>query len=178
MLGHYLTVSLRSLRRAPITAAINVAALALGLAAFVTAYGIVTFWDKSERHFANVDRIYAVTSNLEARSGSIKTGVSPITNRLYADYLKTEFPDFEAVARTQTISDEAYVSAGDRNERMFVVGVDPEFLDIFDLPFVAGDAKNALREPNSAVLTQDAARRFFGTDAGGAAARSERSTVR
>ncbi len=165
MLGHYLTVALRTLRRAPITSAINVVALALGLAAFVTAYGVVSFWDKSERHFANVDRIYAVTSNLEARNGSIKTGVSPTTNRLYADYLKAEFPDFEAVARAQTISNEAYVSAGDRNERMFVVGVDPTFLDIFDLPFVAGDAKNALREPNSAVLTQDAARRFFGTDA-------------
>ena len=165
MLGHYLSVALRMQRRAPITAAINVIALALGLAAFVTAYGVVSFWDKSERHFTNVERIYAVTANLEARNGSIKTGVSPTTNRLYADYLKAEFPDFEAVARAQTISNEAYVSAGDRNERMFVVGVDPEFLDIFDLPFVAGDAKNALREPNSAVLTQDAAKRFFGTDA-------------
>ncbi|HVR21052.1 MAG TPA: hypothetical protein VMS65_15175, partial [Polyangiaceae bacterium] len=100
MLGHYFTIALRSLRRAPLTAAVNVVALALGLAAFVTAYGVVAFWDKSERHFANVDRTYVITANLEARNGSLKTGVQPTTNRLYADYLKTEFPDFEAVART------------------------------------------------------------------------------
>ncbi len=165
MLGHYFTIALRSLRRAPLTAAVNVVALALGLAAFVTAYGVVAFWDKSERHFANVDRTYVITANLEARNGSLKTGVQPTTNRLYADYLKTEFPDFEAVARTQTMSNEAGVSTGDVSERMFTVAADPAFLDMFDLPFVAGDAKNALREPNSVVLTQDAARRLFGTDA-------------
>ncbi len=164
MLGHYFTIAFRNLRRAPLTAAVNVAALALGLAAFVTAYGVVSFWDKSERNFANVDRTYVVTSDLEARTGTIKTGVQPVTNRLYADYLKTEFPDFEAVARTQTMSNEAGVNAGDINERMFVVAADPSFLDIFDLPFVAGNAKDALREPDSAVLTQDAARRLFGTD--------------
>jgi putative ABC transport system permease protein len=165
MLGHYIFIALRSLRRAPLTAAVNVTALALGLAAFVTAYGVVTFWDKSERHFANVDRTYVITAALEARNGSIDTGVQPTTNRLYADYLRAEFADFEAVARTQTMSSEAGVTAGDVNERMFVVGADAEFLDIFDLPFVAGDAKNALREPNSIVLTQDAANRLFGTDA-------------
>ena len=165
MLGHYLTIAFRSFRRTPLTAAINVIALALGLAAFVTAYGVVSFWDKSERHFSNAGRTYVITSNLEARNGTIKTGVQPTTNRLYADYLKAEFPDFEAVARTQTMSNEAGVSAGDVNERMFVVAADAEFLDIFDLPFVAGDARNALREPNSIVLTQDAATRLFGTDA-------------
>jgi putative ABC transport system permease protein len=165
MLGHYCTIALRSLRRAPLTAAVNVIALALGLAAFVTAYGVVSFWDRSERHFANADRTYVITSNLEARNGSIRTGVQPTTNRLYADYLRVEFPELEAVARTQTMSNEAGVSAGDVNERMFAVAADPALLDMLDLPFVAGDARAALREPNSVVLTQDAARRLFGTDA-------------
>jgi putative ABC transport system permease protein len=165
VLDHYFTVALRNLRRAPLTAAVNVLALALGLAAFVTAFGVVSFWDKSERHFPNVDRTYVITADLEARDGAIKTGVQPTTNRLYADYLKTEFPDFEAVARTQTMSNEAGVAAGDVNERMFVVAADPSFLEIFDLPFVAGDAKASLREPRSAVITEDAARRLFGTPA-------------
>ena len=164
MLGHYFTIALRSFRRAPLTTAVNILALALGLAAFVIAYGVVSFWDKSERNFTNVDRTYVVTSDLEAKTGAIKTGVQPVTNRLYSDYLKAEFQDFEAVARTQTMSNEAGVAAGDVNERMYVVGADAAFLEIFDLPFIAGDAKNALRDPSSAVLTQDAAKRLFGTD--------------
>ena len=61
MLGHYFTIAFRSLRRAPLTASVNVIALALGLAAFITAYGVVSFWDRSERHFPNVDRTYVIT---------------------------------------------------------------------------------------------------------------------
>ncbi len=164
MLGHYFTIALRSFKRAPLTTAVNIVALALGLAAFVIAYGVVSFWDKSERNFKNVDRTYVITSDLEAKTGAIKTGVQPVTNRLFSDYLRAEFQDFEAVARTQTMSNEAGVAAGDVNERMYVVGADAPFLEIFDLPFIAGDAKNALRDPNSAVLTRDAAKRLFGTD--------------
>ena len=99
MLDHYFTIALRSLRRAPVMAAVNVAALSLGLTAFVTAYGVVSFWDKSERHFANVDRTYVITADLEARTAPIHTGVQPTTNRLYADYLRNEFPDFEGSDR-------------------------------------------------------------------------------
>jgi putative ABC transport system permease protein len=164
MFGHYFTIALRNVRRAPLTAAINVIALAVGLAAFITAYGVVGFWNQSERHFANAERTYVVTANLEAKNGPLKTGVTPTTNRLYADYLRAEFPDFEAVARTQAVAAEGGVSAGDVNERMYVIAADPSFLDIFDLPFLAGDAKKALQTPNSVVLTQDAAKRLFGTD--------------
>ena len=53
------------------------------------------------------------------------------------------------------------VAAGDVYTEMFVVGVESEFLEIFDLPFVAGDSK-ALSQPNSAVLTEETAARLFG----------------
>src|SRR5262245_56547227 len=81
MIGHYLTIALRNFRRSPFTASINVFALALGLAAFVAAYGVVSYWERSERHFENADRTYVVTAALAARDGSIRTG-GPRTNRL------------------------------------------------------------------------------------------------
>ena len=56
MFGHYLTVAVRSFRRGPLTASVNIFALALGLTAFVIAYGIVNYWERSERHFPNADR--------------------------------------------------------------------------------------------------------------------------
>src|SRR5882672_1033045 len=163
MLSHYLTIALRSFRRSPVAASVNVLALALGLAAFIATYGVVSYWDRSERHFANVDRTYVVTAALGARDGSVRTG-GPTTNRLYAEYLRTDFPELEAVARAQIMNEDAGISAGDAHTRMFIVSVDGQFLDIFDLPFVAGDSKEALRQPNSAVLTQDAAKRLFGAE--------------
>jgi putative ABC transport system permease protein len=161
MLSHYLAVALRSFRRAPVTASINVLALALGLAAFIAAYGVVSYWNHSERFFANVDRTYVVTAALASRDGRIATG-GPQTNRLFAEHLRADFPEFEAIARTQVMNQEGGVAAGDIRTRMYILGAEAEFLDIFDLPFVAGDEKNALRQPNSAVLTQEAASRLFG----------------
>jgi putative ABC transport system permease protein len=161
MLSHYLSVALRSFRRSPVAASINVLALALGLAAFVAAYGVVSYWNHSERSFANVDRTYVVTAALASRDGRVATR-GPQTNRLFAEHLRVDFPEFEAIARTQVMNQEGGVAAGEIRTRMFILGAEAEFLDIFDLPFVAGDAKNALRQPNSAVLTQEAAARLFG----------------
>jgi putative ABC transport system permease protein len=161
MISHYLAVALRSFRRSPVTATVNVLALALGLAAFVAAYGVVSYWRHAERHFANVDRTYVVTAGLAARDGSVATR-GPQTNRLFAEHLRVDFPELEAVARTQVMNQEGGVAVGDIRTRMYILGAEAEFLDIFDLPFVAGDAKNALRQPNSAVLTKDASARLFG----------------
>ena len=161
MLSHYLAVALRSFRRSPVAASINVLALALGLAAFIAAYGVVSYWSHAERFFANVDRTYVVTAAFARRDGGVAIR-GPGTNRLFAEYLRADFPELEAVARTQVMNQEGGVAAGDVRTRMYILGAEAEFLDIFDLPFVAGDAKDALRQPNSAVLTQDAASRLFG----------------
>jgi putative ABC transport system permease protein len=161
MLRHYLVIALRSFRRAPVATSINILALALGLAAFIAAYGVVSYWDRSERHFANADRTYVVTAAFAGRDGGVAVA-GPVTNRLYAEYLRADFPEFEAVARAQVMNEEGGVTAGDVSTRMFIVGVESEFLEIFDLPFVAGDPQAALSQPNSAVLTEEAAARLFG----------------
>jgi putative ABC transport system permease protein len=161
MLSHYVTMALRSFRRAPFTASINVLALALGLAAFIAAYGVVSYWNQSERHFANADRTYVVTAALAARDGSVRTR-GPRTNRLFAEHLRADFPELETIARAQVMNEEGGIAAGDVDTRMFIVGAEKEFLTIFDLPFVKGDPKEALSQPNSIVLSESAATQLFG----------------
>jgi putative ABC transport system permease protein len=163
MFAHYLTIALRTLRRAPVTALINVLTLALGLVSFVAAYAIVNYWDNSERHFANVDRTYVITASLALRNGSIATGTMPQTNELYDRYLPLEFPEFVAVAKANVWNREASITADGRGARVAAVAVDAEFLDIFDLPFIAGDRTTALRDPSGVLLSAPAAIRLFGT---------------
>jgi putative ABC transport system permease protein len=160
MFRHYLAIAVRSFRRAPFAASVNIFALALGLTAFVIAYGVVTYWNRSEGYFPNAERTYVVTATFQGRDGGRATPL-PMTNRLYADYLRADFPEFEAVARAQLMYEETGVAAGDAYTEMSVVGAESEFLKIFDLPFAAGDSK-ALSQPRSAVLTEDAAKRLFG----------------
>jgi putative ABC transport system permease protein len=162
MLSHYLAVALRTFRRSPAAALLNVFTLALGLVAFIAAAGVIGFWDRAEQRFPGADRIYVVTSNLEVPDNGLVTGVMTGTNHYVAQYLKADFPALEAVARVVFVNANASYVSGDRSIRIVEFGADPDFLDVFDLPFIAGDARDALRQPRSAVMTEDAARRLFG----------------
>src|SRR5262245_62005562 len=163
MLGHYLTIALRNLARAPLTAAVNVLTLALGLVAFVGAYAVSAYWRGSERSFPNADRTYVITASLALKDGSVASGKMPQTTELYKKYLQIDFPELETIARANVWNRESSVSAEGRMNRLVAVAVDPEFLDIFDLPFLAGDPRTALRSPDSVLLTEAAALRMFGT---------------
>src|SRR5262249_42093120 len=71
----------------------------------------------------------------------------------------------EAVARATLLNVNSAVSDGkDRAIRVNGFAADPEFLRIFNLPFIAGDPRTALSQPHSVILTRDAARRLYGTD--------------
>jgi len=163
MLGHYLSLALRTLRRSPVASAMNVLTLSLGLACFVLASAFVTFWQRAEEHFANTDRIAVLTMSVDVLDGSIKYTDDPGTPEIAASYIKAEFPRLERVARAISFFGDAILASGDQAVRRKAVAVDTEFLEIFALPFVAGDARDALAKPMSAVVTQDLAARLWGS---------------
>lgn len=167
MLTHYLTVAFGTHLRHPAAALLGVATLALGLVCFITAYGVTAFWNRADRHFANAERIFAVTSEWEVRdlqaATRFRSGVRARTNPWLAEYLRADFPALEAVARIVPFG-ELPVRAEDSVVRLRSMTADPELLAIFDLPFAAGNARLALETPASVVLTGSAAERLFGRD--------------
>ena len=162
MLGHYLATAYRTFRRRPVTTAVNVIALSLGLTCFVAAYAVVSYWDHAEQGFAKADRTYVMTGKIHIKSGGFEVGPIPSIDTTLVDTLREDFPQFEIVARATNAGDKPIV-AGDKKVRLFAAYADKQFLDVFDLPFVAGDARTALDKPESAVLTTEAAERLFGT---------------
>jgi putative ABC transport system permease protein len=162
VLTHYLSVALRNVRKAPVAAAMNVLTLAIGLACFVTVYGFVAFWNQAERHFANADRIAVLTMSLKLLDGDYSYDGDINVSDHAARYIDEDFPQLENVARAVVVNEQAMIATGDRALRSFGVAVDAEFLEIFDLPFVDGDARTALRSPRSVVLTREHARQLFG----------------
>lgn len=163
MLGHYVSVAALTFRKAPIVALANVTVLALGLTAFVATYAITDFWNSAERQFANSDRTYIISSRIEMKDGTVALYETPATNPFLAEHLPTYFPQLEAVSRARLLGTATVVSAADRATRLYAKAVDPEFLEIFDLPFVAGNSRTALAQPRSVILTEGAAAQLFGT---------------
>ena len=161
MLGHYFTAAWRNLRATPFVSALNVFTLAIGFAMFFAAYGFVRSVETTDGHFAKADRTYVITTNFTVRASGFSTGEWNSTPAHVAKYLKTDLPEFETVARLSSIGEVA-MAADERKGFLHVKAADPSFLEALDLPFVKGNAVDALDRPGSVVLTLRAARQIFG----------------
>ena len=160
MIAHFLTVALASFRKAPFATIANVVTLALGLACFIATYGAASFLSSADTWHANADRSFVVGQRT-SRPGGEMSALSPSANPTLARYLRADMPELELVARVVPEPDIA-VAAGAEKVFLDVAYADPDFLRIFDLEFIAGDARRALDEPNSVVITEQAALRLFG----------------
>jgi putative ABC transport system permease protein len=162
VLKHYFVTALRNFWRFRVTTTVNVVGLALGLMCFIATYVFLDGLLKSDMHYPKSARIYAMTQELWTTPTERMVPAFPTAAAPTARYLKADFPSLEAVARALPMGTLAAAS-DDRKLNLFVAAVDPAFLQIFDLPFVAGDASATLAAPHSVVLTESAAKRLFGT---------------
>ena len=164
MLKHYVFVALRNLRASPLASTMNVVTLALGIACFVIAYAFVLFWSTAERQFKDSDRIAVFTMSLALKGDQFSFEGDPRLPAVAAKYLKEDFPAIEKIARAAGIGENTMIASGERALRAPAAAADAEFLELFELPFVAGDSRNALRSPRSVVLKKDFATKLFGVE--------------
>lgn len=159
MLGHFFQSALKHYVRSPLITAVNIFGLALGLACFLTAWGMSSYWAQSDGHFENVDRIFLATQQFQAE-GQIPRD-NPIVAGSAAKYLREDVPELEAVARLSGGGDSSLSYEGE-SISLFGAIADPELFDIFDFDFVYGSADTALVTRENIIVTQNAARRLFG----------------
>jgi cell division protein FtsX len=152
MLHSYLTTALRSFSRNKVYAFLNVAGLCLGIATFLVIFLIVRNELGYDNFHRKADRTYRVT--LMDHNANVSLGVSPP--------MRTDFPEFEQLSQVY-YRREGLVKAGPNryNEKDFTFA-DGRFFQIFDYQWLAGNPKTALAEPNTVVLTQSIARKYFG----------------
>jgi putative ABC transport system permease protein len=176
MFKHYLTTALRHFREHKIITSINVVCLTIGLVCFLAIYAMITYISSGDKHFANSDRIYFLQQGIKS------TVSSTFSSAVAARYLKADFPKLETVARATInvgIGTEVPITTGEAKGFFHIAYADPEFLEVFALPFLTGDSRNALRSPRSAVISKDLAQRLFGSvpDANAKSLRLQDGTV-
>jgi len=166
MFKHYLTTALRYFGRNKFTTSINVLCLTMGMVCFAAAYGVVAWFTNADRHYANSDRIFFLTESLTPKGSTQPGSPAPLTSWVLGSLARANLTQLPAVARI-TMAGESPISvhegANDRKTAFAVTAfADPDLLEIFALPFVAGDSKAALRSPRSAIVTTAMAQRVFG----------------
>ena len=161
MLRNYLKIAWRNLRKHPATTAIHLLGLTVGL----TTCLLIGLFLRNEwlydRHQPQGERTYRV--NLIDRKET-EVNYSGITPYPMGEALRTDFPDWPLIASIHTEED-AYVAISP--EKMLhedrALFAEPQFLDLFTVDMLTGNARRALAQPNQAILGESTAQRYFGT---------------
>ena len=154
MLGNQITIALRHMSRQRGYTAINVLGLAVGLVCAILIFLYVRYELSYDRYHEKADRIYRVTLNDSARS---PRELGPI--------LQADFPEIQEFARMLPTIGTWIMKHGDRvYYEKNVYWANNELFDVFDFPLVRGDSEHALEAPNTAVISEDTARKYFGDE--------------
>jgi len=132
--------------------------LAVGMTACFLIFLYVSFETSYDNFHAKADRIYRIVSDVKTPSETINSG---ITIAPLAPNLKKDFPEAEDAVRLA--SDGFLVKKGDvkfQEERSVLA--DSTLFNVFDFPLVEGNKNTALKEPMSIILSQTAAKKYFG----------------
>ena len=146
-------------------AALNIGGLAVGIAVFFVLTLYVRFETSFEKWLPHHDEIYVVQTDWK-RTDDPFTGTYPNTMGGLLDELRQDFP---GVVGTRFMGgadldgkDGGSVVRNGIATFDDIGQVDASFLQVFDLPWVAGDKTTALTAPASIVLSRSAARKYFG----------------
>lgn len=161
MWKNYLKIAWRSLKKNKLVSAINVLGLALGLATCLVISLFLIDELSFDQFHEKSDRIYRV--NLEAKIGNEFLDEASVMAPV-AKTLKEEIPGVEDATRVMKLSSNTKIRMEDQVIRKGTTAiVDPNFFEVFTLPFVKGNPATALNRPNTVVLTEDQALALFGT---------------
>jgi putative ABC transport system permease protein len=146
-------------------AGINVAGLAVGIAACLLIFLVVRFETGYDTCHKKGKNIYRVVSAFQTEDGY---DYSPGAAFPVGPGLKTDFPQLPHVARILQ-SQEEQITIGNGNgqpakkftDRIYYT--EPDFFSMFDFEWMTGDPQSTLTQPGSAVLTQAAAEKYFGS---------------
>ena len=159
MITSYLKIALRNLRRQPGYALINVIGLALGIASSLLIALFVADEFRYDRFHADGDRIYRTAITYTHANGS-QTAIPMMPYRL-APALETAFPEIEEIVRINPWR--ALVGAGEKQTlELDIAFVDPGFFELFSFDLTGGNPATVLDQPYTVVLSESAARKYFG----------------
>jgi putative ABC transport system permease protein len=165
MIKNYFKIAWRNLKKNKSYAFINIMGLALSITCGILIFSLVSYHMAFDNFHPNANRIYRIVTEQHRDVVSYTDGVpSPLGKAIRTDYTFTE-----KVARIATFEELLVTINADKGVKKFkekggVALAEPEYFSIFNFPLVQGNIATALNEPNTAVVTERIAKKYFGND--------------
>jgi len=153
MIKNYLKIALRNIKKYKGYSFINITGLAVGLAVCILLMLYVQHELSFDRFNEKADSIYRLCNPEHPMHAPQTAGI-----------LAEKFPEIKNYARIKGFNEQVVEYKNNRfKEKNFGI-IDPSFFEMFSCKFVRGNGETALKEPFTMVITQTAAKKYFGDE--------------
>ncbi|PWT77569.1 MAG: ABC transporter permease [Bacteroidetes bacterium] len=161
MLKNYLLLAFKNFRKQKLFSLINILGLTVGITCCLMIFLFITnefSYDKFHKNGKDIYRIYR-TANTNGELRNI-----PWVSPPYARALAIDYPDaVKAVTRVQPDNDLVTYNNISFNEQKIYL-VDSNFFSFFSFHLLKGDPLTVFKDPLSIVMTESAAKKYFGKE--------------
>jgi len=159
MLRNLFTIALRNIRKDKTYSAINILGLTIGITCSVFLLMYILDELSYDRYHKKAVNIYRIVSNIKEPDNAFTWAVAQIP---LAEELRDNYPEVKNAVRFFGLGKTLYKN-GDKEfyEEKFYLA-DSTVFDMFDYTFLSGDPATALDKPNTIVLTESVAVKYFG----------------
>lgn len=167
MLKYNLVLFIRNLKRQKLFSFINILGLSVGMASALIMYLYVSSELSHDRFHEKADRIYRINQTFIWGEGNKNQFSSTGPGVSFA--LEEEIPEVEQIVRINTPGD--FLMSYTRPSREIisidqskVFAADSNFFQVFTFPLLKGNPETALRYPQTLVMTESTAKKYFGEE--------------
>src|SRR6266487_650029 len=153
MFKNYFKTAWRSLSKHKAYSLINVLGLTLGIASCLVIFLVVQYELNYDEFNTKANRTYRVTLNAIDYNPCVSMAVVPA--------MRNDFPELEEVSQVW-YQESGLIKIGQtKYQEKGYAYADQYFSSVFDYKWLEGNSKTALAEPNSIVLTESLAHKYF-----------------
>jgi putative ABC transport system permease protein len=166
MFKNYFKTAWRNMLRNKTNIIINISGLAIAIACVIIIIMYVQDELSYDKFFANADHIFQV--NGSGTDNGVESTTGGNTAPAVGPTLQSMYPEIESYVRIYRPGDvlvryESDNSAPDFYTEKQVLAVDSNFLQVFNYKFLQGNPVTCLQRPNSVVITEATAKKYFGS---------------
>src|SRR5882672_10937873 len=161
MIYNYLKLAVRNLLRYRFTSFINLFGLTVGLTCCLLITTYILNELSYDKYNKNADNIYRVTRSFNNQDGIVSLNLSTVAPP-FGYYLPTDFPEIQKMTRLldNGITPLRYKDKLINEKNVFFA--DENLFNVFTVKVLKGNAKTALSDPFSVMLTEETAKKYFG----------------
>jgi putative ABC transport system permease protein len=163
MIQNYFKMAWRNLMKHKFISFINLFGLTVGLTCCLLITVYILHETSYDAYNKNASRIYRVTRSFNNKDGAVTLRLGTVAPP-FGPLLQNYFPDIQKVTRLLP-NGKTPVKYGEKiftEEKTFYA--DENLFDVFNVDVTKGNPKKALLDPFTVMLTEDLAKKYFGSD--------------